>query len=58
MKSDYIRVIFKISEFDTEDVITTSGMLPTDPTDPTGDSEKENQYTDVGDFDGPGNWFG
>ena len=57
MQAEYERIIFIITEFDTEDVITTSGgLLPTVPsTDPTSstesDDELENRY---GDYDNIG----
>lgn len=62
MQAEYERIIFIITEFDTEDVITTSGgLLPTvPPTDPTSstesDDELENRY---GDYDniGSGSFF-
>lgn len=62
MQAEYERIIFIITEFDTEDVITTSGgLLSTVPsTDPTGstesDDELENRY---GDYDniGSGSFF-
>ncbi len=55
MKSVYQRENLTITEFDSEDVITTSGMLPSDPTNPL--SEKENAYGSFDDFDMPGSWF-
>ncbi len=55
MKPAYERENFIITEFDSEDVITTSGALPVDPTNPL--SEKENAYGSFDDFDMPGSWF-
>lgn len=55
MKPAYERENFTITEFDSEDVITTSGALPVDPTNPL--SEKENAYGSFVDFDMPGSWF-
>lgn len=62
MQAEYERIIFIITEFDTEDVITTSGGLlstvpSTDPTSSTeSDDELENRY---GDYDniGSGSFF-
>lgn len=55
MRIVYERENLRITEFDTEDVITTSGVDPTEPaTQPT---EKENAYGGFSEFDGPGNWF-
>lgn len=60
MKSVYERTKLKITEFDTEDVITTSAAP--DPTEPDADQllEKENRYGSFTSFDlkGPGgSWF-
>ena len=53
MRSVYERENLTITEFDTEDVITTSGS-----DDPKGKAyEEENAIGDIGGFDGPGNWF-
>lgn len=60
MKSEYERVSLIITEFDVEDMITTSGMLPTDPTEPpvvTKKREIENSYRSFNSLKGPGNWF-
>lgn len=57
MKPLYERENLTITEFDTEDVIATSGMSPTDPTSPSSSSEWENTYIDIGDAGMPGNWF-
>ena len=42
----------EITEFDTEDVITTSGLNPDDPTNP--DAERENAYREGDYYDMPG----
>lgn len=55
MKAVYKRENLTITEFDTEDVITTSGVSPTDPS--SSSSEWENKYIDIGDAGLPGNWF-
>lgn len=56
MKSDYKRENLEITEFDTEDVITTSGISPSSTDDDK--SERENAYGSFDDFDhGPGQWF-
>ena len=62
MKPAYERLKFIITEFDSEDVIATSGLLPTDPTNPDAPSltasEKENIDGDFGGFGrAPGSWF-
>lgn len=62
MKPVYERGSLMITEFDTEDVITTSGMLPEDPTNPTdatyATDEKENIIGGYDDFNPtPGAWF-
>ena len=60
MKSVYVRENLTITEFDKEDVIATSGVLPTEaPTDPPVAKryEKENSYRTFGTFDGKGSWF-
>ncbi|SCX30295.1 hypothetical protein SAMN02910436_02572 [Ruminococcaceae bacterium P7] len=62
MKPAYERIKFKITEFDSEDVITTSGLLPTDPTNPDGPSlsasEKENIIGGYSEYNQlPGSWF-
>lgn len=61
MKSVYERTKLIITEFDTEDVITTSGEAPT-PTEPDVSPlrEIENRYVTFSTFDwkGPGgSWF-
>lgn len=65
MKSVYKRENLKLTKFDAEDVITTSGLSPFDPVDPTDPtqpgpdaSEKENAYGSFDDFNNaPGSWF-
>ncbi len=63
MKSVYKRENLEITEFDTEDVITTSGMGPSedpsDPTDPTSRlHEVDNAYGTFNSFNkAPGSWF-
>ena len=55
MKPEYKRENLKITEFDTEDVITTSGKL-----EPVKLMERENRYGSFGSFDfdqAPGSWF-
>ena len=59
MKSVYERTTLIITEFDTEDVITTSGEAPT-PTEPDVLPllERENRYGSFRSFEGPGgSWF-
>lgn len=62
MQAEYERIIFIITEFDTEDVITTSGGLlstvpSTDPTSSTeSDDELENRYGDDDNI-GSGSFF-
>ena len=61
MKSVYERTTLMITEFDTEDVITTSGEAPT-PIEPDVSPlrERENRYGSFMSFDlkGPGgSWF-
>ena len=60
MRAEYERLSIRVTEFDTEDVITTSGMLPDDPTDPTTpvnpDSEVDNAYASAGDLGLSGPW--
>ena len=61
MRSVYERTSLIITEFDTEDVITTSGETPT-PTEPdvVHTLERENRYGSFTSFDlkGPGgSWF-
>lgn len=53
MKSEYERTNLIITEFDKEDVISTSAVLPPSPF----AKEKENAYGSFRDFDLPGNWF-
>lgn len=55
MKSEYERLIMEITQFDTEDVITTSGLNPEDPTNPS--AEKENAYGEFDGFDTPGLFY-
>lgn len=61
MKAIYERSKFKITEFDAEDVISTSGgVIPIeDPTSPESVAmEKENVYGSFGSFNqAPGSWF-
>ena len=61
MKPVYQRENLKITEFDAEDVISTSGSLPEINTEPTTvlseESEKENAHTDISGLDGSGGWF-
>ena len=53
----YQRENFIITEFDAEDIITTSGVNP-DQEDPTAPStERENAYGSYNYFDLPGSWF-
>ncbi len=51
----YERVNLIITEFDTEDVITTSGVTP-DPTESVS-NEWENAYGSYNRFNTPGSWF-
>ena len=58
MKPAYERENLTITEFDTEDVIATSGQI--EPTDPVQRLyERENAYRSFGSFDKktPGQWF-
>lgn len=55
MKSEYERLNYKITEFDTEDIITTSGEG--EEPQPGGKREKENAYSSFSSFNMPGNWF-
>lgn len=59
IKPAYVRENFSITAFDAEDVITTSGMLPVDPTSPDAIAlEKDNVHYTFGDFSqSPGSWF-
>lgn len=61
MKSVYERTQLNITEFDREDVITTSGPDPTEPTTPVIHKklERENRYGAFSAFDNsPTNgWF-
>ncbi len=50
MKSVYERTQLNITEFDKEDVITTSAVTP-DPTEEIPAQEKENFYGAFGTFD-------
>ena len=55
MKPKYERENLKITEFDTEDVIATSGDTPTEPVTL---KERENRYGTFDSFDhAPGPWF-
>ena len=54
MKSEYKREDLKITKFDAEDVITTSGM-PEQPFSVL--YEKENAYHNIYKFGKPGSWF-
>ena len=56
MKPKYERENLKITEFDTEDVITTSGVTPTES---IALLERENRYGSFDSFDhqAPGTWF-
>lgn len=57
MKSLYVREDLTITEFDVEDVITTSGEIP-DPTTPEETLyERENAYRSHKSLQGVGNWF-
>lgn len=51
----YQRENLLITEFDAEDVITTSGVNP-DPTE-YDSSERENAYSSYNSFNIPGSWF-
>ncbi len=56
MRSVYERENLRITEFDKEDVITTSGVQPTEPIVLL--REKENAYGTFNSFDQtPGSWF-
>ena len=62
MKSVYERANLIITEFDTEDVITTSGAAPveepTTPISPTKLMRRENAYGDFTSYEQtPGEWF-
>ncbi len=59
MKSVYKRENFLITEFDKEDVITTSGIQPTEPSIEPLKREKENAYGTFNSFESslPGSWF-
>ena len=55
MKPEYKREDFKITKFDTEDVIATSGISPESE---ILSYEKENAYGSFGSFNSaPGSWF-
>lgn len=59
MKSVYERTQLNITEFDREDVITTSAVTP-DPTEIINAQEKENRYVTFSTFDlkpPTGGWF-
>ena len=51
----YERENLIITEFDAEDVITTSGLIP-DPTESVS-IERENAYGSYNSFNAPGPWF-
>lgn len=56
MKPVYQRENLIVTEFDSEDVISTSGAV--DPASPDNDAyERENAYRSFDDFNGPGSWF-
>lgn len=59
MKPVYQRENLRLTEFDAEDVIVTSGLLPTDPTSPEDIAfERENAYGSFQSFNqAPGSWF-
>lgn len=54
MQPVYQRENLKITEFDTEDVIATSGAGSSDP---SSSGDWENSYIDIGDAGMPGSWF-
>lgn len=55
MKPEYKREDFKLTNFDTEDVITTSGISPESDVQ---NNERENAYNLFSSFNGaPGSWF-
>lgn len=55
MKPEYKREDFKLTNFDTEDVITTSGISPESVVQ---NKELENAYDLFSNFDRtPGSWF-
>ena len=54
MKSVYEREDLRITEFETEDVITTSGITP-DPVQIL--SETDNRHVKFSSFKLPGTWF-
>ena len=55
MKPEYKREDLKLTNFDTEDVITTSGISPESVVQ---NKELENAYGLFSSFDGaPGSWF-
>lgn len=58
MKSEYERQSLIITEFDAEDVITTSAPAPTEPSKIMA-KERENRYGSFDSFDikPPGEWF-
>ena len=62
MKPVYERSVLILTEFDNEDIIATSGIVPVvpDPTEPpTTASEKDNVHSSFSTFakGGPGSWF-
>ena len=57
MKSEYKRENLTITEFDTKDVITTSGETPAEEEPQFTRREKENVYRSFTDFNSPGSWF-
>ncbi len=58
MKFEYERTNLIMTEFDKEDVITTSGIVPPDPT-VVLEAERENAYGSFDSFQSklPGTWF-
>lgn len=56
MKSVYERTQLNITEFDREDVITTSGPEPTTPVTHK-KLERENRYGEFSTFDLNNSWF-
>ena len=56
MKSEYERLILIISEFDTEDIITTSSVAPSS-TDPDASSDMDNRFATYNMAHSPGSWF-
>ena len=56
MKTVYERTALIITEFDAEDVITTSGQSPDDP-EPEYSIARDNSFRSFNSFRGPGSWF-